>query len=69
MNFVRFKKISPEVSKLKPIFDIEHPIAPESAISKKVAFFQKNQLGIGQFWLKLAEIGQKWILEPLYSKI
>ena len=50
----------------KPIFDVEQPIATQSAFSKKVAFFQ---LGIGPFWRKLEESGQKWILEPLCSKI
>ena len=67
LNFVRFNKITPEVSKIKPkspFFDIEHPIAPQSPLSKKVAVFQKHQLGKGQSWLKLAEIGKKWILEP-----
>ena len=53
----------------KPIFDVEQPIATQSAFSKKVAFFQKDQLGIGPFWRKLEESGQKWILEPLCSKI
>ena len=30
-------------------------------LTKKVIFFQKNQLGIGQSWRKLPEIGQKWL--------
>ena len=48
---------------------MEHPIAPQSTISKKVAFFQKNQLGIGQSWLKLEEIGQKMDFRALFSEI
>jgi len=69
LNFVRFNKITPGFKNKakKPFFDIEHPIAPQSALSKKVAFFQKNQLGKGQIRLVLEEIGQKWILEPLCS--
>ena len=35
----------------------------------KVGFFQKEQLGIGLPGRKWAEIGQKWILEPLFSEI
>jgi hypothetical protein len=38
--------------------DIEQPNA-SLALSKKVAFFQKNQIGIGLLWRKLEEIGQK----------
>ena len=30
---------------------------------------KKDQLGIGPFWRKLEESGQKWILEPLFSEI
>ena len=32
-------------------------------------FFQKNQLGIGPMWRIVEEMGQKWILEPLFSEI
>ena len=35
----------------------------------KVAFFQKDQLGIGPVWRISEESGQKWILEPLFSEI
>ena len=35
----------------------------------KNGFFQKIQLGIGLPVRKCAEIGQKWILEPLFSEI
>ena len=38
-------------------------------MSPKVAFFQKHQLGIGPIWRKSEEIGQKWILEPLFGEI
>ena len=51
------------------MLDVEQPTAIQYAFKRKVAFFQKNQLGIGQSWRKLAEVGQKWILEPLFSKI
>ena len=72
MNFARFNKIWSrgfENKAKKPNFDIEHPITPLRALSKKVAFFQKNQLGMGLSWRKLVQMGQKLILEPLYSKI
>ena len=49
--------------------DIEHPIAPQFAFRKKVAFFKKDQLGLGQSWLKLAEIGQKMDFRALFSEI
>ena len=52
-----------------PIFEIEQPTASQSAFSKKVGFFQKDQLGIGPVWRISEEMGQKWILEPLCSKI
>ena len=48
--------------------EVEQPNASLRALSKKVAFFQKNQLDIGPVWRKLEEIGQNWILEPLLSK-
>ena len=48
---------------------IEHQIAPKHAFSKKVAFFKKDQLGIGPVWRKSEEMCQKWILEPLFSEI
>ena len=35
----------------------------------KVAFFQKNQLGIGVGCGKPWKMGQKWILESLFSEI
>ena len=31
--------------------------------------FQKDQLGIGPMWFIVVQIGQKWILEPLFSEI
>ena len=36
---------------------------------RKVAFFKKDQLGIGQSWLKLEEIGQKMDFRALFSEI
>ena len=48
---------------------MEQPIASQSALSKKVAFFQKDQLDIGPVWRILEEMGQKWILEHLFSEI
>ena len=35
----------------------------------KVVFFNKNQLGIGVGWRKLAEIGQKLDFRALFSEI
>jgi len=46
-------------------FEIEHHIAPKHAFSKKV-FFKRDQLGIGQSWLKLVEIGQKMYFRALF---
>jgi hypothetical protein len=50
-------------------FEIEHQIAPKHAFSIKVAFFQKDQLGIGQSWHKLAEFGHKRDFRALFSEI
>ena len=41
----------------------------QSCIRVKVAFLQKNQLGIGVKWGKPGEVDKNWILEPFYSKI
>ena len=49
--------------------DVDHPNPPLSAFSKKVAFFQKDQLGIGVWQGKPGEMGQNWILEPFFSEI
>ena len=49
--------------------DLDEQIWAEKCFREKVAFFQKNQLGIGPIWRKLEEIGQKWILESLLSEI
>ena len=35
----------------------------------KNVFFHKDQLGIGPHVRKWREMGQKWILEPLFSEI
>ena len=51
------------------MMDIEHPIAPQFAFRKKVAFFKKDQLSIGPVRLISADMCQKWILEPLFSEI
>ena len=50
-------------------FEIELHIAPKHASSIKVAFFHKDQIGIGQSWRKLAEIGQKRDSRALFSEI
>ena len=52
-----------------PIFEIEQPTASQSAFSKKVVFFQKDQHGKDPVRRILEEMGQKWILEPLFSEI
>ena len=49
--------------------DLDEQIWAEKCFIWKVAFFQKDQLGIGPIWRKSEEIGQKWILEPLFSEI
>ena len=36
---------------------------------RKVAFLQKNQLGIGLPGRKWAEIGQKWDFRALFSEV
>jgi hypothetical protein len=49
--------------------DLDEQIWAEKCLIGKVAFFQKNQLGIGPIRRNLEESGQKWILEPLFSEI
>ena len=49
--------------------DLDEQIWAEKRLIWKVAFFQKNQLGIGPIWRKSEESGQEWILEPLFSEI
>ena len=48
--------------------NLDEQIWAEKCFIWKVAFFQKDQLGIGPIRRKSEEIGQKWILEPLFSK-
>ena len=48
--------------------DVDEPIWVQKCFIGKVAFFQNNQLGIGPIRRKSEEMGQKWILEPLFSK-
>ena len=49
--------------------DLDDPIWPQKCFTWKVAFFQKDQSGIGPIRRKSEENGQKWILEPLSSEI
>ena len=49
--------------------DLDEPIRAQKCFTWKVAFFQKHQIGIGPIRRKSEEIGQKWILEPLFSEI
>ena len=42
---------------------------PKSALYEKLRFFQKNQLGIGPMWRKVAEIGQKWDFIALFNEL
>ena len=49
--------------------DLDEQIWAEKCLIWKVAFFQKNQLGIGPMWRIVEEMGQKWILEALFSEI
>ena len=64
-NWSKNLKIKPKLRYM----EIEQPNASLRALSKKVAFFQKNQLGIGLLWRKLAEIGHKLNFRALFSKI
>ena len=57
--------IKPDLAKIDP----DEQIWAEKCLIWKDAFFQKNQLGIGPIRRKSEESGQKWILEPLFSKI
>ena len=49
--------------------DLNDPIWSQKCFIWKVAFFQKDQLGIGPMRFIVVQIGQKWILEPLFSEI
>ena len=49
--------------------DVEPPTVTQDAFKRKIAFFQKNQLGIGQSWRKLEEIGQKLDFREVCSEI
>ena len=49
--------------------DLEEQIGAEKCFIWKVAFFQKDQLGIGPLGRKLAEIGQKLDFRAFYSEI
>ena len=69
MQFLTNSVQEPSNQTRNKFFDIEEHKATLSAFSKKVAFFLKNQLGIGQSWRKLAEIGQKWNFRALFSEI
>ena len=42
------------------ILDVEQQKATRHVFNQKVAFFQKNQLGISQSWRKLAQVGGNW---------
>ena len=49
--------------------DLDEQIWAEKCFIWKVAFFQKNQLGIGPMWHKVAEIGQKWDFIALFNEL
>jgi hypothetical protein len=49
--------------------DLDDQIWPEKCFKWKVAFFQKNQLGIGPMWRIVAEIGQKLDFRAFSSEI
>ena len=42
---------------------------PKSALYEKLRFFKKFNLYLGLYPRKSTEMGQKWILEPLFSEI
>ena len=68
-NFVHNCSKNLQIKSKLRYMEVEQPNASLRALSKKVAFFQKNQLGIGLLWRKLAEIGQKLDFRAFYSKI
>ena len=49
--------------------DLDAPTWPQKCFKWKVGLFEEHQFGIGPIRVKLEEIGQKWILEPLFSEI
>ena len=49
--------------------DLDDQIWPQKCFIWKVAFFQKNQLGIVPMWCIVAEIGQKFDFRALFSEI
>ena len=49
--------------------DLDEQIWAEKCLIWKVPFFQKDWLAIGPIGRKWEEMGQKWILEPLFSEI
>ena len=49
---------------MKPKLIQWNQFEPKSALYEIVAFFQKNQHGIGPMQWKMEEMGQNWILEP-----
>ena len=72
-SFKNFQKISKLVQ--KPLnqmknkdFECRAPNGTPTCIKEKSCVFPQNQLSIGQSWLKLVQVGEKWILEPLFSK-
>ena len=66
--WIKYSKICKTTAK-KASWWLCYHLLPRICFTVKVAFFQKNQLGIGVWWGKPGEMGQNWILEPLFSEI
>ena len=49
--------------------DLDAPTWPQKCFIWKIGLFEEHQRGIGPIGFKSEEIGQKWILEPLFSWI
>ena len=49
--------------------DLDEPIRAQKCFIWKFGFSQKDELGIGPIRRQSEEMGQKWILEPLFSEI
>ena len=66
--WIRYSKICKTTAR-KASWWLCYHLLPRICFIVKVVFFLKNQLGIGVWWGKPGEMGQNWILEPLFSEI
>ena len=65
-DFAGFENIIPKLTKIRPKRSFCDFVF---RYYQKFMFFQKNQLGIGVWWQKVAEIGQKLYFRAFYSEI